>query len=159
MDAQTASNIVVALSALAGVGLGAFATYRIEKWRQKSELERLKLAWKREERQRRLEPIRNYLDKIVAVVHEYGQAKTRMDVLNADQQTFAAIESNLRKKLDETFSKEGSIVNTIWDKELRLLLIDITFAAGEPGWRITNEEYKNMIATAYKRLEELASEL
>ena len=178
METEVSIALAVALSTLAGAGVGAFITYKIEQRRQKGELERQRLDWKREERQKNLEPIRRLLDELTEDLWKYVTNLGFLEMIPKylKEQEARHVDTESIKKLEEQKELEMKKLQT--DFELRILDYNIKAAVAivktgdnnlaelvvtqilrpiaEGSFDIMQLE--RPISDAYRRIEQLATE-
>lgn len=168
MDTEILLAITGPVSAIVGGALTALVMLKTEKRRQKAELERLKLAWRREDRVKSLEPVRNYLNKLADLVGQIEAAETIDHMLLLTDKAGAVKDLNLIKDLVENIielqTTAHSVMLRIADPALNDLLNKLSIRYPEDILENIPEikfspDYKKRIQAAYKRLEELGSEL
>lgn len=169
MDTQTASNIIVAVTAVASLTVGALVTYFVEGRRQKGELERLKLSWKREERYANLEPIRKWLDEISYEIWDYD---SKLFDLNFEPEhaqgdeskqakitEIAELQRHFMTTLSDFMTKSAPAFSRAGDEDLQgLVTNEIIVPLSRGGWSEKKPEIQSAITRAYRRIEELATE-
>ena len=171
METESINIIVGAVTAVVGVTVGSAVTYFVENRRQKGELERQKLAWKREYRLKAIKPIQENLDNLSKKILEYTGDRFQIDemtnllknkglgqtdavaAVNAVRDIqFSNFIADFVKEILPAYSKVG-------DQQLTNIIVDdVMTPIGEDNWNDHRKEILLAIVRAHKRLEELATE-
>jgi hypothetical protein len=170
LGTQILLAIVGPVCILVGAILGAVIALKVEDKRQKGELERQKLAWRREERQRNLEPIRKLLDELSYLMWDYDiklyAFKSYSELSKGDEakelelkSKIAKLKSDFSGMISDLISRSASAFSRAGDDYLQgLVNVEVIVPISEGDWSENKEQMQIVISRAYRRIEELATE-
>jgi len=131
------------------------------KWdarRHKGDLERQKLAWRRDVKLRSLEHVRNYLDKLSKIIGEADGVEF-WDGMAGKEDNEAS--SRLTFKLEDLQDEGAALDLRVADWTLRDLLLKLRLNREDvlrSPYLLFGDDFKENIRNAYKRVDELEKE-
>ena len=162
MDTQTIIYIGAGAGGIvAGIIIGAVATHFIEKLVFKRGMKKMQAVWKHESTVRGLEPARTYLDKLSLLI---GASEQQAIIARTSKKGNAELNQLIVDNFQKVQAAESGTDFSVGDPLLIELLHTLRLDNKEHVIFVSpnlwfSPTFKNRVREAYKRLEDLSTEL